>query len=161
MVARPPSSRCVACRGGGRIKDKHHHLKIRVVAGHWFGDEDSGAAVRHGYTGVVTEDPAEAGFLSEGGWHIEKAGTTGQPIGRPATGIRDEDALIDAINEGLAKDQYRAARVKTLSDLPRHLTRSELHALRKELTNAVRREAINTKTVAQLYGLKSLTQRGT
>jgi hypothetical protein len=37
--------------------------------------------------------PNEDGFLVEGGWHIENAGSTGEPIGRRSKGARQPDAI--------------------------------------------------------------------
>jgi hypothetical protein len=91
--------------------------------------------------------------LRQGGWHVRKEGTTGRPVGRPATGIRDEDNLIEAINAALAEDRKRLARAHRIIDHRKSqvLTRSELRALREEIIGGV--PSANTLTVAELYGI--------
>lgn len=136
------------------------------MAAHWFGDRDtpqetpgrydSGTAVRQGYT----EDPGETGFLSEGGWHIEKAGSTGLPVGRPPQGILDEDEMYAAINAGL--DPERQARIDEIlggEGGRLRLSPSALRQIRAELVGGVVPVDRNTKTVGDFYGITPRSAR--
>jgi hypothetical protein len=96
VVARPPSKFCVACGGTGRIKDRHHYLKVRRSAGH-----EAEGAPRVGYY-RARDDEDEAFEFSEGGWQIE-SGSTGQPVGAPVRGVRGADAIWQQFERTLAE----------------------------------------------------------
>jgi len=107
VVARPPSPDCVACQGSGRMRDNHYFLKV----GGSVGNEAEGAPRQGHYT-----PHSDQGFLAEGGWHIENAGTTGKPVGRPTRGITNPGG-IEVATESLllSADRWLARMVLTLS----------------------------------------------
>jgi hypothetical protein len=79
--------------------------------------------------------------------------------GRPRAGILNEGLLMDAINMGLVNDPERRARLDELCRVSRNLTRPEVRELRELLVGAAPAEKLNTKTVAEHYGIKERAAR--
>ncbi len=100
VVARPPSKDCVACRGSGRIKDKHHNLRVRQSVG-----AQAEGALRQGY---FSADEANE-FLAAGGWSIQNAGSSGSRQGRRSRGIRGDDLVGQRIEQISPGFDYRSA----------------------------------------------------
>jgi hypothetical protein len=147
IVAAPPRWNCIACRGTGKIKDRHHYLKAKRTVG-----AQAEGAPRQLYAAADDLDPvklAEREFLTLGGWSIESVVTTGRPVGRPPEGILEEEELMAAINLGL-QDPERRARVDAIYEKS---GRSALKALLAELIGGVAPADRNTETVARLFGI--------
>jgi hypothetical protein len=79
--------------------------------------------------------------------------------GRQRKGILNEALLMDAINTGLMGDPKRRARIDELCRVFRNLTRPEVRELRELLVGAAPAEKLNTKTVAEHYGIKERAAR--
>jgi hypothetical protein len=118
LVARPPDPSCPACRGSGKIRDKHTHRgarKDRLIRGDEIG-------VR-GYTRQGSEDP----YLAERGWTIKSrrslraeqeneelnilaADRPRRPRGRPTNTIHNIEVtkiyLVNVANEVAEEHQW-------------------------------------------------------
>ena len=109
LVARPPDRYCVACRGSGRITDRYPYLKVRDRRS--IGATDPAGAGRHQHTLAEDSDPdrlVERELLAMGGFQIEKAGSTGRPMGRPVEGVVGRDAIARMVARGLTDDRVLA-----------------------------------------------------
>lgn len=147
LVAAPPRWNCVACRGAGKIKDRHHHLKVKRNIG-----AEAEGSPRQLYAAADDLDPkklAERDFLTISGWSVVELGTTGQSVGRPLSGVRDEDELIAAIFLGL-QDPERRARVYAIYE---KRGRSRVRQLREELISGVAEADRNTEAIRKLFGI--------
>jgi hypothetical protein len=144
----PPWPHCVACRGTGRIKDKHHHLKIRSGAGHpkhWFGEEGSGATPRQGHVDESLE-AVERAFLQADGWKIENAGSTGRPPGRPQQGIHDRLVALEHVKGISSRVRLKITRDGNLETPRREWQQAEARII------AQVPDYISAETVAEIFG---------
>jgi hypothetical protein len=127
VVARPPSDSCVACRGTGKIRDKHHYLVIRRSV-----DAEAEGAKRHGY--YSPDDEADQFFKGEGprGWKIE---TPGKREKRQVVSLEHVAEHSHVTRQSL--NNYRAEGQKLLQGLPK--------GGRSEDVNAVQLDRIEAK----------------
>lgn len=95
----PPAPDCVACRGRGKISDKHGYLGIKFSAGYTDEAEREGHHYKSLWTPIAYVFP-------DGGWQVWKEdwkGTTGRDPGRPPNTIRDLEVMkiyfVDVANE--------------------------------------------------------------
>ena len=123
----------------------------------------------HGWRRNDRPDETDETVLLPG---VEKAGTTGNPVGKPAKGIRDEDRLIGAINATLFEDPrtptehgirvhevVHAANARADAAGRAAWYPSDLKAVRMALLAEIPPEALNTATVAEHYGLSRRSAR--
>lgn len=83
IVASPPRSDCLACSGSGRIRDRRLLRQAQTISAQ------------------------EKNLLEQGGWHITKSGTTGNPAHRPPRGFLSEASIIKALAQGSTNEQWR------------------------------------------------------
>jgi hypothetical protein len=115
----------------------------------------------------VQEEPASDAelFLASEGWHIEWAGTTGTPLGRPRTGVVGPD-FIGAVGKRifLAADGWLIKRLIEVLGPAYFGTKRDRQRAFREARNlfiaCLLAANINTKALADLNGLNDSTVRG-
>jgi hypothetical protein len=129
-------------------------------------EEGKRQGVRHSEGGLgrgagwIDLDSEKVDFLRVGGWFVEKASTTGLPVGRPAKGILNTRLLLAAIWNVLMTDDERFARVREIAfrngwSADPTWSRGQLREIRAELFAAV--PNANTEAISKLFGVERRT----
>jgi hypothetical protein len=118
---------------------------------HFVQDDESDESSSHERWIELGSEPADAAaFLAAGGWHIEKAGTTGTPDGRPITGLTDRALIEDYARSRLDGTFEDAVSTLGRGPAPKHLRACRAQA-EQVIAELVNERGANTDSVKDVF----------
>jgi hypothetical protein len=118
---------------------------------HFVQDEESDESSSHERWIELGSEPADAAaFLAAGGWHIEKAGMTGTPDGRPITGLTDRALIEDYARSRLDGTFEDAVSTLGRGPAPKHLRACRAQA-EQVIAELVNERGANTDSVKDVF----------